>query len=252
MPKGNLDKRGSRIKEKSSIGVVSPPPHWPASIQYISTPRYAPAFPPHVRQVLENKQNLKPNSAKYQDLIYPSKLDLAPAATTIKQIDTKGHPAFGQRGLFAAKAIPPKTFIIQYIGEIHADERPQSDYDLSLIKLSIAIPFTIPDSTSPPATTSSSSSSSRSSKPEYTYEYINIGIDASVMGNEARFVNDYRGTGEERPNAFFTEMKAINDGMPHMTIWSGKEGIPKGREILVSYGKGWWGARTGTDAGGES
>lgn len=34
-----------------------------------------------------------------------------------------------------------------------------------------------------------------------------------------------------------------------MCVWSGKDGIGKGDEILVSYGKGWWDARM-TESGG--
>lgn len=148
----------------------------------------------------------------------------------IRRIENTEHPACGQRGLFAARTIPPKTFIIQYIGEIHVDDRPSSDYDLSLLKLSIPAleaagdTKTINTSSPPPST------------------FVHVGIDAAYMGNEARFINDYRGTGAERPNAFFKDIRGDN-GMIHMTIWTGNEPITKGKEILVSYGKGWWAAR---------
>lgn len=80
---------------------------------------------------------------------------------------------------------------------------------------------------------------------------MGIGIDADKRGNEARFINDYRGVAE-RPNA---EFKEIWDGARKergMGVWvlpegkSGKgKGIRKGEEILVSYGRGFWGARKG-------
>jgi len=127
----------------------------------------------------------------------------------IRNITSPDHPAYNQRGLFASKKIPPRTFILPYYGEIHSDVRPHSDYDLSLFRSSIG---------------------------------LGVGVDAAKMGNEARFVNDYRGTSAKRANAEFREGW---DGDKRMEVWSGSEGIKKGEEILVSYGKGWWQARMG-------
>lgn len=110
--------------------------------------------------------------------------------------------------MFAAKKIPPKTHILDYLGEVHCDDRPKSDYDLSL--------FRSPDGV------------------------INVGIDASTMGNEARFVNDYRGI-REKPNAVFEERRT-ESGVLLMSIWS-SDVIKKGEEIAVSYGKSWWKSR---------
>lgn len=69
-----------------------------------------------------------------------------------------------------------------------------------------------------------------------------IGIDASKMGNEARFINDYRGIAE-KPNAIFSDTRD-HEGELRMYIWSSQE-IKKGDEILVSYGKSWWRTRQG-------
>lgn len=74
------------------------------------------------------------------------------------------------------------------------------------------------------------------------------------MGNEARFINDYRGVpGVERPNAEFKEIWDGNRKERGMGVWvlpegkNGKrKGIRKGEEILVSYGRGFWGARKGS------
>jgi len=73
-------------------------------------------------------------------------------------------------------------------------------------------------------------------------------VDASVMGNEARFVNDYRGI-RDKPNAVFVENRTPQ-GELRISIWSSKDPIKKGDEILVSYGKSWWRSRTArtTDA----
>lgn len=79
-----------------------------------------------------------------------------------------------------------------------------------------------------------------------------VGIDADKMGNEARFINDYRGVGE-RPNAEFREVwddRGKERGIGVFVLperkdggKKGKGGIKKGEEVLVSYGKGFWGAR---------
>lgn len=106
----------------------------------------------------------------------------------------------GQLGLFAAKKIPPRTYLLDYLGQVHCDDRPSSDYDLSL--------YRTPDG------------------------LVSVGVDASVMGNEGRFVNDYRGI-RVRPNAQFEERHVDNREL-RMTIWAGSEGIKKGEEILVS------------------
>ena len=90
-------------------------------------------------------------------------------------------------------------------GEVHCDDRPNSDYDLSLCRL--------PGS-------------------------VNVGVDASVMGNHARFVNDFRGIAI-KPNALFVDTKTAS-GEIRISIWSSNREIKKGEEILVSYGKTWW------------
>lgn len=97
------------------------------------------------------------------------------------------------------------------IGEIHCDDRPESDYDLSLHRF--------PDG-------------------------ISVGVDASRAGNEARFTNDYRGV-RNKPNAIFTDYRTPAGEM-RMCIQS-REEIKKGEEILVSYGKSWWSHRTSTE-----
>lgn len=69
-----------------------------------------------------------------------------------------------------------------------------------------------------------------------------------MSGNEARFINDYRGVAD-RPNAEFREIWDDRRGERGMGVWvlgggKGREkGVRKGEEILVSYGRGFWDAR---------
>ncbi|WWC61852.1 uncharacterized protein I303_104437 [Kwoniella dejecticola CBS 10117] len=240
----------------------NPPPNWPEGIIYLTKCRLSPTFPTSLIPLISSNGRFLPRS-----IIHPS-------SVLIKRIDKVDHPAKGQNGLFAKGKIKPGILIIPYFGIIHAtftldqsgsqsqsqsqslsnsgkegrdrnrvpyqdkDEHEDSDYDLSLLRISaseITNPF-----------------------PGY---HISIGIDAAHMGNAARFVNDYRGINDSGgPNAEFRLGKGEN-GELQMEIWSlplklnkknrgnqvtaaaAATGISKGDEILVSYGKGWWGAR---------
>lgn len=138
----------------------------------------------------------------------------------ITKISSPSHPANGQHGLFAAQHLAPDSLIILYLGLFHSrpDADPASDYDLSLDR------------------------------------DLGIGVDATCMGNEARFINDYRGVGPPGPNAEFRELWVdlgrgrLERRMAVFVLSAGKsgkraKGIAKGEEILVSYGKGFWSER---------
>jgi len=176
------------------------PRHWPHEIRYIRSQCYHSSLPAAIRSYIDGTDGFSDVSPK------------APAGqsppVTIQRISSPSHPAYGQYGLFASKKIPPRTHIIVYAGEVHCDDRPDSDYDLSLHRAQGG---------------------------------VNVGVDASTMGNEARFINDFRGV-REKPNASFVDDRGPL-GELRMSIWSVGEGIKKGEEILVSYGKSWWHSR---------
>ncbi|KAG2155449.1 SET domain protein [Suillus clintonianus] len=182
------------------------PPSWPSNVQYINAPRYHPSVPGPVRSFLICGTNPAPQKTP---ISFPST-----SLVRIRQITEPSHPARGQNGIFAVRKIPPRSHIIDYIGEVHCQDRAGSDYDLSLFR---------------------------------SQDGDNVGVDASVMGNEARFINDYRGI-RSKPNAVFVESRT-SQGELRMSIWSSTDPIQKGHEILVSYGKSWWRTRiTQTDA----
>jgi SET domain-containing protein len=151
----------------------------------------------------------------------------------ITPISTPSHPAYGEAGLFATKDLKPGTFILQYIGEIHASSS---------------------DGPASPASKSATDPHTNSNYDLSLDREFGIGIDADKRGNEARFINDYRGIAD-KPNAEFKEIWDERRKERGMGVWvlgegkSGKgKGIRKGEEILVSYGKGFWGARKSGDA----
>lgn len=177
--------------------MARPPKHWPTHVQYLTVPCF------HSSVSKDALSFLKGGSSKA--------ISLPPATQSlgvIRPILDPSHPVHGQCGLFAARKIPARTLIVEYTGQVHSDQRPTSDYDISL----------------------------------YRFPCESVGVDASVMGNEARFVNDYRGI-QPRPNAQFAD-RWTSGGDLRMGIWSLAEEIRKGDEIVVSYGKAWWAARS--------
>jgi hypothetical protein len=134
----------------------------------------------------------------------------------ITVVSESSHPAFGQSALHATQHLPPDAFILPYFGYVHdqTDTNETSDYDLSLDR------------------------------------ELAIGVDASTEGNEARFMNDYRGV-STATNAEFRDIfvDVGNDNVEKcvgvFVLSAGKsgkrvKGIGRGQEILVSYGKGFW------------
>lgn len=161
--------------------------------------------------------------------LQPSTLPaLVPQHTNVRiiKITDPAHPAYTQHGLFATQHLPPGTLILPYLGLVHnaRETDPTSDYDLCLDR------------------------------------ELGLSVDAAHTGNEARFINDYRGVprGDQTtvggPNAEFSDCwVSCGGGMEERTVGvyvlsagkSGKRaaGIKKDEEILVSYGKGFWSAR---------
>lgn len=138
------------------------------------------------------------------------------ANVKVTPILNTSHPAHGQHGLFATHHLPPDSFILPYLGFVHdqTDLDATSDYDLSLDR------------------------------------ELEIGVDASKMGNEARYMNDYRGVATG-PNAEFRDVLVdvgfgiVEKRMGVFVLSAGKsgkraKGIGKHGEILISYGKGFW------------
>ena len=62
---------------------------------------------------------------------------------------------------------------------------------------------------------------------------LHIDIDSERCGNEARFVNDYRGTGVEGPNAQFWPYFDTSTGERRMAVKTIKP-ITVGSEVLVA------------------
>ncbi|KAJ3254348.1 hypothetical protein HK103_007230 [Boothiomyces macroporosus] len=119
----------------------------------------------------------------------------------ITRITDESHPAFPAYGLYSTAVIPAKTLILNYIGVVESEQEASQTSDYIL---------------------------------HFDKEFS---VDAEFAGNEGRFVNDFRGIGE-KPNVKF-ELYKNKKGQVNMGIWSIAK-IPKGTELLVTYGKGFW------------
>ncbi|KKY33573.1 putative set domain-containing protein [Diaporthe ampelina] len=202
------------------------PKNWPEGFPYLTSPGYSPSL---TKAQLLSCRKKPPNTDKELREI-PRDLKLGPCPLVkVTPINDPCHPACGQSGLFAARSLPPGSLILPYLGEYHpADSAAHafSDYDLWLDR------------------------------------DAGVAVDAARMGNEARFVNDYRGVPSAvKPNAEFCEVWDLRRGEKGMAVFvlpvgkkaKGKgSGIAKGEEILISYGKGFWDERKGEVHGGEN
>ncbi|KAL2019900.1 hypothetical protein VTK56DRAFT_9075 [Thermocarpiscus australiensis] len=255
-------------KDKSQAKKTALPKNWPAHIRYLTAPLYAPHLTPaHLRAI-------RTPTSDPSDPLPEIPRDLKPGpcpAVRITPITDPNHPAHGQAGLFATRDLRPGELILPYLGEVHVGSPAPA-----------------------PAPAPSSSSSSSPDSYDYDYDYAqsdydlwldrdaDVAVDAARAGNEARFVNDYRGVpvpvpvslpgrgrGRGRqeqpqtqrgPNAEFRVCWDARSGERCMAVFvlpAGKRdagrrgwGIKKGEEVLVSYGRGFWmGRREG--GGGE-
>ncbi|KAK4158325.1 hypothetical protein C8A00DRAFT_39307 [Chaetomidium leptoderma] len=212
------------------------PINWPAHIPYLTTPSYSPHLTPaHLRA-------LRTRPGDPSDPLPEIARDLKPGpcpSIRIIPITDPGHPANGQAGLFATRDLAPGELVLPYLGEIHIGTPPfgssggsdasgydyaQSDYDLWLDR------------------------------------DADLAVDAARTGNEARFVNDYRGVpgrdGKKKANAEFRVVwdarRGVGErGMAVFVLRAGKRatgraravGVGRGEEVLVSYGRGFWQGR---------
>ncbi|BGP26872.1 hypothetical protein JCM10295v2_005834 [Rhodotorula toruloides] len=216
---------GALLGAKTSKMTSTPPPHFPPTVQYLTTPSPSRLLPPAHRTT-------------FCSPCPPSLLPNPPPRVAIRKIDDFRHPANGQSGLFNAsnKPIPRGTWIRDYLGFVHteAESDPLSDYDLSLQR-------TVVEEVDPETG-------------EVVQRVQVVGCDATKMGNEARFVNDYRGVpGFQRPNAVFElrEWEMPDSGgqkSVRMAVRAGPHGVEKGAEICVSYGRGFWEKRREEEA----
>lgn len=197
--------------------MTSLPKGWPVDDPVQYSPKYI--WSPSISKPTFEFMNQVPSQSSSEALLFPTtphqnSTRKPSSKVKIKKIMDKGHPAFGQCGLFAAENLPADSFILDYVGQVVLDSQASqtSDYTMSFIK---GLSGNIQD----------------------------LAIDAEKVGNEARFINDFRGIAQE-PNAKFENYRNTL-GKVCVGVWVLKRAgkIKKGDEITVSYGKGFWANR---------
>lgn len=196
-----------------------PPQRWPASLPYLSAVHLDNSLTPEQRELYHPINVGEPDA-----VLVSSQCTFSPIsnpAVVIEPIKTPSHPAYPQSGLFAARQLHPGTHILDYTGLLHSCPLPScstSDYDLAFLDRDAS-----------------------------------LAIDGARMGNEARFINDYHGIRPDGPNAVFEEYFVKVKGVKGKEVWEARmgvwvnpacPGIAKGEEICLSYGKGYWRARS--------
>ncbi|THW82734.1 hypothetical protein D6D17_09393 [Aureobasidium pullulans] len=194
------------------------PVNWPEDVEYLRRPKVSPNVPDVVLKILNRPTAATATFTRFS----ADALNFPDPNVRIVPLNDPEHPANGQYGLAANKHFFPGNFILPYIGCLHTndpkDTDPESTYDISVDR------------------------------------ELGLSQDAAKSGNEARFINDYRGI-DERPNAEFRDIW-VQTAEKKWERWIGifvktpgknamrKSGIRPGEEILVSYGKGFWKDRT--------
>ena len=156
-----MTKKNGRNEDKRD------PSGWPSEdVRYI---QYLDLSDPEINQ--DFKQRVVSSLNRYKTKF------CTPASKNVrvKVITDKSHPAYGQRGLFAARNIKPREWILHYSGQVLPDSNQQT-YDSNYCL-------------------------------QYTEQHS---IDGWKVGNEARFINDYRGIpcsrgSKSKPNVEFAE-----------------------------------------------
>ncbi|KAJ3296485.1 hypothetical protein HDU79_006510 [Rhizoclosmatium sp. JEL0117] len=231
------------------------PRFWPKDVQFI------------IDYTLSEDLNLSSLPPVSQDQITKHNLQLlnpkpyaAPHAH-IQPITDPKHPAHGQNGLFASRDLGNNTHIVDYVGQVISADSPQiktSDYVLDFGGGGEGCVILRDDGTED-----------------------RLSIDGGAMGNEGRMVNDFRGVPlvvDYSKKSYAAGKKKGSDN-PAFAMWANKskpnvefrsyvnrseegngemrmglfvcvpEGVKAGRELLISYGKGYWKARGLSDMG---
>ncbi|KAK3902278.1 hypothetical protein C8A05DRAFT_44265 [Staphylotrichum tortipilum] len=262
------------------------PVNWPDHIPYITKPAYSPYLTPTHLSALR----IRPNDPSDPLPVIPRDLKTGPyPSVQIVPITDPNHPACSQAGLFATRDLAPGELILPYLGEVHIGTPPFGIPPPSPSPPPSPTPATTKDMDDPTSSTTTTTTdgneedndksdgkdTGNDDPPPTPYDYAksdydlwlsrpaDLAVDAARCGNEARFVNDYRGVpGRQgkKANAEFRVVwdprrgKGAQDGEMGMAVYvfpAGKRavgrarvvGVARGEEVLVSYGRGFWQGR---------
>ncbi|KAF9584995.1 hypothetical protein BGW38_004345 [Lunasporangiospora selenospora] len=241
-------------KHASTIDPGCLPENWPTHVKYLTEYEYHPSIPSSVLDLVQGRrqqeQKQQPSQKSQSGTVSESPTDggdnnnvgLEPRSKIEQEYDeipighaipgllrtdteqgSKGptdpyeirlitspptHPVLGSYGLFATKTLRPGVHLLDYISLVVSDDQADPDSDHTL------------------------------------YLCNDLNLDASIHGNHARFVNDFRNirTQEQGPNVAWDLYRDAETGQVRMGCKVLKR-IQKGEEIVCTYGKAYWKSR---------
>ena len=148
-------------------------------------------------------------ASRRDDRAYDAPRPLPCPLVRVRAITDPAHPACGQFGLYAAQALQHGQHVLDYLGVVSEVEDRTSDYVVDF------------------------------------GEHSELALDALSMGNEGRFVNDYRNTGRHANVEF--RIRRGERGELRQGVYVCAKQVREGEELLISYGRNYWKSRVGPD-----
>jgi hypothetical protein len=240
------DKRPSHSLAVGGSEVDTLPKSWPATVTFLKKCIYQPA---HLNRQLTQWPLYTSVETQQTTQGIINRASTQVRIRSLVDLGLTTHPAYPQSGLFAARDLPPRQLVLEYRGVVTTRDMASqtSDYVLGFGD-DLAI--------------------DAEQCGEYRCEVARVLTltCSQCVGNEARFINDYRGVAP-RPNVEFREFiigplpesaiaKSSDDTSSEdskkplvytvpahcvrMGVWTLDRPVKRGQELLVSYGKGYW------------
>jgi len=122
----------------------------------------------------------------------------------VQKVTDPNHPEHGKFGVFAKVALDKNKVLGEYTGAIQLTDTKKTSGFASIL---------------------------------FDNYVHSVDVDAEKIGNEFRFLNDYRGTSISRPNV--TLSATVFNGEWHIAVLTTRI-IPRGTELVVDYGPTYW------------
>eukprot|EP01088_Endostelium_zonatum_P001637 TRINITY_DN11970_c0_g1_i1.p1 TRINITY_DN11970_c0_g1~~TRINITY_DN11970_c0_g1_i1.p1 ORF type:complete len:464 (+),score=120.54 TRINITY_DN11970_c0_g1_i1:190-1581(+) len=216
-------KIASESFEKNSSGIFTPPKNWPADVEYIifnvisfEPEQLSSAWGVDLTSQQQQKilQRISPPKQPFpsfsSDLLHFSlnllKQTVNPIlGAEIRVVEDVRHPCYQSRGLFATRNWEAGEYIGPYAGEIRLDTIQRARYLANFGFI-------------------------------WKGETKTFVLDGEKKGNEARFINDFRGIGKEDN----VVLETVNENKTSWLAVRVERPVRRGEEFLLDYGDAYW------------
>jgi hypothetical protein len=185
---------------------------WPADVRYLTDYEWHPQLDSRIQSRYRNLHECPSLFREVTDALgdvaeHPSKAAGEVAEIRAVPASHPCHSAGNGRGLFARRELPPRTYLFDYLGALVDDD-----------------------------TLSAETAARGGRESDYVLHiHGDLNVDAYLQGNEARFINDYRGIAA-RPNVCFDTYLDPYSGMLRAGVYTVGKAVAAGAELLTSYG----------------